>query len=227
MPRSGGPAISRESMYRWFGARLLQPAEMPGLFHILAAVCRRAGLARLPDLYHLAAPSSMNAYALGGPDNAAIVVTEGLLRGMTADEVAGILAHEVAHIRNNDAWAMNWACALHRAIEWIASTGLALAHTRDGIGPGRPLAALLAAAPALGQLLCLALSRTRELDADATALELTEDSYGLVAALDKLERHHTGAPTLACGAYQNDTMRFLRSHPATAERVDNLISLAH
>src|SRR5262245_43507831 len=103
MPRSNGPAgpaISRETMYRWFGARPLRPAEMPGLFPILTDVCRRAGLPRLPDLYYVSAPLDMNAYALGGPDNAAILLTEGLLRGMAPDEIAGILAHEVAHIRN-------------------------------------------------------------------------------------------------------------------------------
>jgi heat shock protein HtpX len=226
MPRSNGLAISQEAMHRWFGARALRPVEMPGLFHVLADVCRRARLSRLPDLYYLAAPGSMNAYALGDPDGSAIVLTEGLLRGMTLGEIAGILAHEVAHISSNDAWAMNWAAALHRAIEWTSLTGLAVLRAQDA--PGRqPLAALLAAAPAIGRLLCLALSRFRELDADATALELTEDSHGLVAALDKLERYHTGAPVLPIVAREDGPTRFLRSHPATSERVGTLLSLAH
>jgi heat shock protein HtpX len=230
IPRSNGPAISRETMYRWFGARLLHPAEMPGLFHILADVCQRARLSRLPDPYYLAAPSNMNAYALGGRDGAAIVLTEGLLRGMTPGEVAGILAHEVAHISNNDAWAMNWAAALHRAIEWTSLTGLALLRAQNTAANTPvcpPLAALLSAAPTIGRLLCLALSRIRELDADATALELTEDSQGLVAALDKLERHHTGSPVLPVAAFEDGRARLLRSHPATSERVGTLLSLAH
>lgn len=226
LPRSNGPAISRETMFRWFGARLLRPAEMPGLFHILAEVCSRARLTRLPDLYYLAAPDSMNAYALSGPEGAAIVLTEGLLRGMTPGEVAGILAHEVAHIRNNDAWAMSWAATLHRAIEWTSLTGLASLRAHD-VAVGRGLTALLSAAPAVGQLLCLALSRIRELDADATALELTEDTLGLVAALDKLERHHTGSGSVHVAAFEDAAMRLLRSHPATSERVGTLLSLAH
>jgi heat shock protein HtpX len=199
---------------------------MPGLFHLLADVCRQARLSRLPDLYYLAAPGSMNAYALGGPDGSAIVLTEGLLRAMTLGEVAGILAHEVAHISNNDAWAMNWAAALHSAIEWTSSTGLALLRAQARPAD-QPLAALLHAAPTIGRLLGLALSRFRELDADATALEFTEDSHGLVAALDKLERHHTGAPVSRFGARDANPMRFLRSHPATVERVGTLLSLAH
>jgi heat shock protein HtpX len=229
MPRSNGPAISRENMYRWFGARPLGPTEMPGLFQILMDVCSRARLSRLPDLYYLASPSDMNAYALGDPDNSAIVLTEGLLRGMTPGEVAGILAHEVAHIRNNDAWAMSWAAALHRAIEWTSLAGLALLRAHNGgIAADRPLATLLSAAPTIGHLLGLALSRLRELDADATALELTGDSQGLVAALGKLERHHTGAPVTPVSAFEDDgPTRLLRSHPATSERVGKLLNLAH
>jgi len=226
MPRSDGLVISQGAMYRWFGAHPLRPGEMPGLFHLLADVCSRARLSRLPDLYYLPAPGSMNAYALGGPEGSAIVLTEGLLRAMTLGEIAGIVAHEVAHISNNDAWAMNWAAALHSAIEWTSLAGLALLRTRAAPAD-QPLSALLKAAPALGRLLGLALSRFRELDADATALELTEDSHGLVAALDKLERHHTGAPVPRVAAREDNPMRFLRSHPATAERVGTLLSLSY
>jgi len=76
-PRPDGTVISRESMYRWFGARLLSHAQVPELFAILTRVCGRAGLARVPELYCLPAPSDMNAYALGGPEHSAIVLTEG------------------------------------------------------------------------------------------------------------------------------------------------------
>ena len=227
-PRPNGPAISREAMFRWFGARLLRPAELPELFNILIDVCSRARLSRLPDIYCLPAPGDMNAYALGGPGGAAIVLTEGLLRRMTPDEIAGILAHEVAHIRNNDAWTMNWAAALHRSIEWTSLAGLALLRAQHGgMALSRPLAALLRAAPSIAQLLRLALSRTRELDADATALELTGDSQALIAALDKLERHHAGFPALSVTACEDGPMRLLRSHPATSERVGALLSLSY
>jgi heat shock protein HtpX len=227
-PRSNAVDISRESMQRWFGARLLFPGELPDLFAILARVCARAGLARLPDLYCHPGPGDMNAYALGTPERSAIVVTEGLLRGMTREEIAGILAHEVAHIRNNDTWTMSWATALRCAIDWTSLAGLALLRTRHNHGgtASRPLATLLSAAPTLGQLLGLALSRVRELDADATALELTGDSRALIAALDKLERHHTSSTQIPVSAFGHDPMRLLRSHPATSERVCTLLSLA-
>jgi heat shock protein HtpX len=73
----------------------------------------------------------------------------------------------------------------------------------------------------------LALSRTRELDADATALELTGDGQALIAALDKLERHHAGFPALPAAPGDEGPTRLLRSHPATSERVGALLSLAY
>jgi heat shock protein HtpX len=223
--RSRSRIISREALHRWFGAFPLSAAEMPGLFSILRDVCRRSGLPRLPDLYHVPARGDMNAYALGGPEAAAIILTGGLLRGMTPAEITGILAHEVAHICNNDTWAMDWVADLRCAIEWTSLAGLALVRARNG-GFNYPLEALLQVAPALGHLLGLALCRIRELDADATALELTGDLHGLVAALDKLERHHSSIPALPIAIIQ-DGSHLLRSHPATLERVSTLLSLVH
>src|SRR5258708_22790681 len=101
----------------------------------------------------------MNGYALGGPEGAAIILTEGLLRRMTRDEIAGILAHEVAHIRNNDIWTMGCAAALHRSIEWTSLTGLALLRAQHcGMELIPPLAALLRAAPSIPHLHRFALS---------------------------------------------------------------------
>jgi heat shock protein HtpX len=123
---------------------------------------------------------------------------------------------------------MGWAAALHRSIEWTSLAGLALSRAQHGdVALSRPLAELLRAAPSIAQLLRLALSRTRELDADATALELTGDSQALIAALDKLERHHAGFPAQTAAAREEGPMRLLRSHPATSERVGALLSLAY
>jgi heat shock protein HtpX len=226
-PQSAGAAITPEFMQRWFGARLLRRLDMPALFDILHDICRRARLHRAPDLYYLPTPHRMNAYALGGPDGSAITLTEGLLRGMTPGEIAGILAHEVAHIRNDDTQAIGWAAALQQAIALTSLIGQASLQVRpDQAAVGRPLAALLASAPEIGRLLCLALSRIRELDADAVALDLIDDSQSFIAALDKLERHHTGAHVTSLAACEEGPRRYLRSHPATSERVGTLLRLA-
>jgi heat shock protein HtpX len=226
-PRKDTAAVPHAAMLRWLGARFLRFAEVPDLFRILAELCRRAKLFRLPDLYYMAAPDQMNAYAYGGPEGAAIVLTGGLLQNMSRGEITGILAHEVAHICNRDAWAMDWASALDRAIERNALAALALPHIRAERTGARHQTSVLRAAPAISRLLLLALSRVRELDADATALELTGDTDAMVGALAKLERHHTGAAMPAAAAFDDSVARFLRSHPGTSERVGTLLNLAH
>ena len=227
LPPPPPPAITPEAMRRQFGARLLRRSELPALFDILAVLSRRAGLPHMPELYCLP-EAGMNAYALGSPDHSAITLTEGLLRGMTLNEVAGILAHEVAHIRNDDGAVMTLAAALHCATALVAGFGPPAA---GGPPPNGALAALLRSAPAIGRLLHLALSRIREFDADIAALELTGDAYGLMAALDKMEAHHSGVLTGANGQRRAtppsfDAVRFLRSHPETWERLRTLESRA-
>jgi heat shock protein HtpX len=216
--------ISPEMMARCFGAKLLVPAEMPTLFARLHEISRRARLPSLPDLYYLPAPNSMNAYALSGSRRSAIVLTDGLLHRMTEDEVAGILAHEVAHISNNDRFAMDWAMSLQRAVAVTALAGLA-ARRNDRI-TNAALAAFLRSAPSICQLLYLALSRSRELDADARALDLFDYPHALVAALNKLEQFHTNAQLVPMQAMEDSVARLLRSHPATWERVGLLVQLA-
>jgi heat shock protein HtpX len=217
-------AIAPEIMLQQLGARLLHPSEAPVLFDVLRDICRRAGLLRCPELYYLPAAGAMNAYALGDPRRSAITLTDGLLRGMTLNEIAGILAHEVAHIRNSDASAMTWASMLNRAIALTSLASLATLQRQNG-APEMPLAALLSCASTIGQLLYLALSRIREFDADATALELIDDPQALVSALHKLERHHNAAQDLPAASLQ-DGHEFLRTHPATHERVGHLRRLA-
>jgi heat shock protein HtpX len=227
-PMPGGPLPSPGMMLGRFGARLLRPADLPELFGIVMDLCGRADLPRLPDLYYLPGFDSMNAYALGGPEGSAIALTEGLLRRMSLSEIAGILAHEIAHIRNNDAWAMSWAGVLHSAIALTSMAGLASLQRQHGVtsAAGGALAALLNSASAIGQLLRLALSRIRELDADAVALDLTDDPQALVSALHKLEHHHAGSRSKPPTSLQDGLMRLLHSHPATSERVGILMGLA-
>jgi heat shock protein HtpX len=217
--------ISPEIMARRFGAKLLNPTEMPALFARLHDICRRARLVQLPDLYYLPVPNNMNAYALGGPRRSAIVLTDGLLHRMTEDEVAGILAHEVAHISNNDRFAMDWATSLQRAVAVTALAGLVA--RRSDWGTNTALAAFLRSAPSIAQLLYLALSRSRELDADARALDLIDCPHALVAALNKLEHFHTSAQLIPMRAFEDGVERLLRSHPTTYERVGLLAQLAY
>jgi heat shock protein HtpX len=215
---------SPDAIPRQCGVQLLRPADMPALFEMLANICGRARLSRMPHLYYLAAPHNMNAYATGSADRSAIILTEGLLRGMTLAEVTGILAHEVAHIRNDDAWAMTWAAAMCHTIALTSQAGLQ--HLRRCNRVPGPHRTLLAGAPIIAYLLYLGLSRIREFDADAVALELVDDPRALIAALAKLERYHTGVRPFSPRVPSEDSVRFLCSHPATSERVGILLQLA-
>ena len=210
-----------ELLARRFGASALEPIEAPLLHERLREICRRAGLARPPELYRLPGPHRMNAYLLGGPARSVIVLTQGLLERMTADEAAAILAHEVAHIRNDDAWSMSFIGKLQRAA--VAACSAALSSERWRGSPLAPLAQLLSTAPAIGQLLIQALSRQRELDADALAMDLIENPRPLAAALHKLERFHSGVDAARDPPQHEGPTALLRSHPSTSERVGHLL----
>lgn len=211
-----------DEVLRAFGARPLHCVEAPQLYAILLNICVRAGMERVPEIFLLPFPG-MNAYALGAPDNACISVTEGLLHGLSHQEIAGIFAHEVAHILHHDTGAMNWAAAVQGEIASSALRGIAglSARGRDREAVA-PLALLLVAAPALARLLFLALSRVRELAADAMAAELIDHPRALAAALCKLEYFHTGMTPFHAHLHDHPSSRPLRSHPGTWERLFHL-----
>jgi heat shock protein HtpX len=190
-------------------------------------MCRRAGLRQIPDLYLLPDPK-MNAYALGGPAASAIILTDGMLRGMSMPEAAGILAHEIGHILNNDGWAMTLASALSRATQMMSLMARPCLDDEPAVAwTGGALATLLDSAPAIGRLLHMGLSRIREFDADAVAFELVDDPLALVEALHKLEHHHSGVLVTVHHPLDEALLRLLRSHPTTRERVEILLSLSH
>ena len=225
------PRLSPGLALRLYGARPIHPAEMPEVSALLARIAARAGLPRPPRLHYV--PSRMlNAFAVGHGDEAAIAVTDGLLRGLDLRELAGVLAHEVSHIRNGDLWIMGLADALGRLTGAMSFLGLLLLLANlpllllGAVAVPWPFVALLLLAPGAVGALQLALSRTREYDADLDAAGLTGDPRGLASALAKLERHqarllealflpgrHVPAPSL------------LRTHPPTRARIERLLSL--
>lgn len=202
-------------------ARRIGPFDLPDIYRLFQTISQRAGFERAPDLYCI--PSgSMNAFALGGLDGAAVVVTDGLLRNLTLAELAGILAHEIAHIRNSDSSTMALARRFTTATELVALLGLlqlvpASASRRAG---SLELSLLLRIAPTVSKLLQLALSRSRELEADLDAAELAGDAFGLARAIEKLERHHAAMrPAAEAGAALFSPGILFRSHPETPTRM--------
>lgn len=217
------------SMYK---AREITAAEFPMGFEIVRELARRAGLLATPKLYVV--PSRMmNAFAVGRRDNAAIAITDALASRLTARELAGVLAHEISHIAHDDVKVMALSDMVARFTSFMSTVGLLslvlnLFGFFGGFEAQVPWFAvlILLSAPTVGGLLQLALSRTREFDADLGAALLTGDPDGLATALTKLERVQGRlweGLVLPGGRIPDPSM--LRSHPRTADRVARLMAL--
>ena len=227
--RAGGSKMRPDTslLLRQLGAHRATPFELPSLHTLLGSISQRAGLPRVPALYWIPTPT-MNAFALGTRDAAAVAVTQGLVQNLTFDELSGILAHEVAHIRNGDTATMELAQDLTSATELISIIGLVLLRFEVG---GRPrdvrlaqTGVLLALAPVVSLLLQLALSRLREFEADHDAISLSGSAMGLMCALLKLEQHHARDLAGARGTTpENSLAALLRAHPETPARLRSLM----
>lgn len=223
-----GPRVSPRLVLHLSGAMPLAPSQAPGLYRLVATLAERADLPRVPRLWYV--PTQvMNAFATGRPEDGAIAVTDGLLRRLAPRELAGVLAHEVAHLEANDVWVMTLADVVGRMTGLLSVFGqmlliawLPAAAISGAAVPIVPLAVMVLA-PVASALLQLALSRTREYDADARAAELTGDPIGLAAALETLERLQGGWLERL---FMARPPRWLRTHPETAARVRRLAEIA-
>jgi heat shock protein HtpX len=217
------------------GAQPLRPWQVPWLHRALAALARRAGMARPPALY-LIGDRRPNAMAMGEGDKAAIALTTGLLEVMEPRQLLGILAHELSHLRQQDALLQALSMmgarlvgALMQAALWLTLLGLPLALLKVVLVPWYALLWLLVAAPVSG-LIGLGLSRVREFRADLEAVQLTGDPVGLASALHRLEVAPLGWLGRLLGVWGVRVgprpPEHLSTHPHTARRIRRLMRLA-
>jgi len=239
-------ALLATALIRRFGSRLppgltmrlyraapLDPTHSDKLYRILGLLCGRASLAATPRL-HVIPSLTLNAFAAGRDGNAAIAVTEGLLRRLTMREISGVLAHEVAHIKRGDLAIMGLADVIVRLTQLMAWLGLGLLLLQipwflsGQHGASWPAIALLCLAPALASLLQRGLSRAREYEADVGAVELTGDALGLASALSRIEQSHGRLIEDVVPPYGRRITQpsLLRSHPPSEERIARLRELA-
>lgn len=221
--------VSPKMVLKLYKARVLTEDEVPQLHQLMRELTKRADLPAVPQLYYV--PSQMmNAFAVGQTKDSAIALTDGLIRNLTLRQLAGVLAHEISHIRNGDLTVMALGDVLSRLTGTLSTFGLligvpAAILTNGGIVPWVAIVALVAA-PTIGGLLQLALSRTREYDADLDAAGLTGDPEGLASALQTLE-HKQGSmwEQLVLPGSRSPQPSIMRSHPKTPDRVRRLLSL--
>lgn len=221
-------------------ARPLAPGDAPGLEALVADLARRADLP-MPRLYVVDSPTP-NAFATGrSPNKAAVAVTTGLLRLLGRRELAGVIAHELAHVKNRDTLIMTVAGTLAGVITHVAQAvffwGGALLGRGDDDDAPNPLVSLglLIVAPVAATLLQLAISRAREFDADAAAAELTGDPEGLASALARLESGNRELPLDHSPATAHlfivnplsggGLMGLFATHPPIQARIERLLAL--
>ena len=225
------PKYSPRTLLKLYKGRPISPAEAPRLYAVAEALSEKAGLPRLPELFYV--PSQvLNAFSMGSRDNSAVALTDGLIRSLTLRELSGVLAHEISHIQHGDVWVMGLADTAGRITSIFALLGQFLLFLNlPLILMGRYsipwlLIIILMAAPSLSALLQLALSRTRELDADLEAAELTGDPAGLASALKKIGKSQGRLlERIFLPGRKEPHPSLLRTHPDTEERIRRLLSL--
>jgi heat shock protein HtpX len=219
--------ISPKMVLGLYKAKPLPPNELPQLHELVRELARKANLPAPPQLYLL--PSKvLNAFAVGTREDAAIAVTDGLLRTMNMQQLGGILAHEMAHVMNGDLKVMGAADILNRITSFMSTLGLLGIPAVFGMGLKLPLSGLLLLifAPTVGGLLQLGLSRAREYNADIDGVELTGDPEGLIEALRILDEKQKGQwEGLFLPGSRVPHPSLLRTHPMTEDRVARLKSL--
>lgn len=220
------PRVSPAMVLKFFNAKLIAPEQAPELFRILDILAKRAELPSVPRLYYVAS-SNMNAFAVGRPDESAITVTDGLLRALNLRQLTGVLAHEVSHIANEDLKVMGLADMVGRLTSTMQSIGFFLMLLGIWHGGNFILAAIvLMLAPAIGTYLQLALSRSREYDADLGAAQLTGDPVGLASALHTLHTQQGSIwESIFIPGGRTPDPSVLRTHPKPEDRIARLMEL--
>jgi heat shock protein HtpX len=181
---------SDRAVLRMANAQPIGPNDAPRLYQMTQALAQRAGLP-MPALY-IIHDNQPNAFATGrSPERAAVAVNTGLLDLMPEREVAGVVAHELAHIKNRDTLIMTVTATIAGAIGMLAQFGGIFGMSRDSEGrPANPLMGLLIMilAPLAAMVVQMAISRSREYEADRIGAEIAGDPDGLANALESLER---------------------------------------
>ncbi len=212
---------SDKMVLRMHNAQAVGMDDRYGLSRMVADLSRRAGLP-MPAVYVVDTPQP-NAFATGrNPENAAVAVTTGLLRSLSREEVAGVVAHELAHIRNRDTLIMTVTATFAGAISFLANFAMFFGGSRERMGLVGTLAMAILA-PLAASLVQMAISRTREYAADRAGAEICGEPMWLARALERIQ---TGAARIDNNAAERNpaTAHMFIINPLHAHRHDSLFA---
>lgn len=232
--------FSDKLVLRMYNAQEVDPSNAPELYGMVAELAARADLP-MPRVYIIDDPSP-NAFATGrNPENAAVAATTGILRLLSAREMRGVMAHELAHVAHRDILVSTISATMAGAISALANFAL-LFGGRDAEGrPSNPIAgfALMLLAPLAASLIQMAISRAREFEADRGGAEMSGDPAALASALQKIDHAVRGIPFEAAERHPETAQMMIlnplsgsglaglfSTHPATEDRVARLHELA-
>jgi heat shock protein HtpX len=207
-----------------YGAHQVDQHSAPDLYNLVAELASRAQLP-MPRVF-IMDEAQPNAFATGrNPDNAAVAVTVGLMQQLSRDELAGVIAHELAHIRNHDTLLMTITATIAGAISMIAQFGMFFTGHRDSqSGPGIVGSILMMIlAPFAAMLVQMAISRTREYAADNLGARICGNPMSLASALQRIESAAHQVPNY--DAERNPaTAHMFIINPLTGQGMDNLFA---
>ncbi|MGZ5934523.1 MAG: zinc metalloprotease HtpX [Rhizomicrobium sp.] len=230
---------SDKALLRMYGARQVDESASPDLVHTVRRLAGQAGLP-MPKVY-IVDNDQPNAFATGrNPEHAAVCVTTGLLARVNGEELAGVLSHELSHVRNRDTLTMTIAATIAGAVSMLANFAYFFGGNdrRNPLGfVGLILAAIVA--PIAAMLVQMAVSRTREFEADRMGAEISGRPLWLASALQKIDRaaavidnpeaqtHPATAHMFIINPLHGGGLSGLfSSHPSTEERIARLRAMA-
>lgn len=215
---------SDKLVLRMQNAQPVDPRSQPDLYNMVDALSQRAGIPT-PKLYVIDTEQP-NAFATGrNPQNGAVAVSAGLLHYLEPREVAAVVAHELAHIRNRDTLTMTITATVAGAISALAQFGLFFGGGNSRDNPLGPIGVLIAVivAPIAAALVQMAVSRTREYEADKDGAEISGDPMALASALNKISQ--LAQQTVNVAAERNPAQAHMYIfNPLNGRRMDNLFS---
>jgi heat shock protein HtpX len=235
----GSYFFSDKIALRMYHAQPVEREQAPQVYRILDFLCSRTDIP-MPKVYVIP-EESPNAFATGrNPQNASVAITEGALRLLNEDELTGVLAHELSHVKNRDILISSVAATLAGIIMWVANMARFAAffgggRDRDDEGGGA-LGGLVTiiVAPIAAMLIQMWISRTREYQADASAAETVGNPNGLASALQKLENYSKRIPMAASPNTAHmfimhpfsggSLMTLFSTHPPTQKRIERLLA---
>jgi len=222
------PGSSSHLILYLYGARPFSPERLTKIIDWLA---NQSHLSYTPKLYYIPR-RTLIAFSVGLKKDRAIAISDGMIRALTIRELAAVLAHEMSHIQSKDLWVMALANVINYITSLMALSGYImilfylplLIYQQQSI-PWL-LLLILILAPGLSALMQLALSRTREFNADSQSVKLTGDPQGLISALKKMQRYESWLKHLLLPGLHIPESSLLRSHPVTEERIRRLQEIA-